>query len=149
MNMTKRTKTILAASVLTATFLAGTLAYIFWPVDTSPHLYKSAASPDGAWTVQLFRKYRSRVWQHPVDILVRVNDRQGNLIFEKSLYIVDTWSQPEEYCSEIIFDGTKIILGPGAMSGDGPGAYVIDTTNLKGMWLYETQSNNSFNRTRN
>jgi hypothetical protein len=97
---------------------------------------------------QLFRKHRSSVWQHPVDILVRVNDKHGNLAFEKSLYIVDTWGQAGEYCSEVAFDGTKIILGPGSMYADGPGAYVIDTLNLKGVWLYETQSNNSLNRTR-
>jgi hypothetical protein len=147
--MTRRTKTVLAVPVLILALLLGAWAYLLWPLDTSPHLYKYAKSSDGSWTVNLYRKHRSLSLGDPVDILVRVYDRQGNLAFEKSLYIVDSWKQAEQYCSEITFDGTKIMLGPGFMSGDGPGFFVIDTSNLKGRWFYETQSNNSFNASGN
>lgn len=136
--MTKRTKLILAAPALILVFLAGAWAYFLWPVDASPHLYRSAKSPDGVWTVNLYRRHRPPGLGDTVDISVRVYDRQGGLVFERSLYIVDSWKQAEDYCSDIVFENEEIRLGPGRMYADGPGVFVINTSNLKGVWLHET-----------
>lgn len=98
---------------------------------TSPHLYRSAQSADGAHTVNLYRNYRDFGLVSPVDITVRVFDRQSKLIFEQRIYIVDGWWQAEPYAGEIKFEGKKIKIGPGTMYADGPGEFVIDNNNFR------------------
>jgi hypothetical protein len=130
----KRAKTILVAPVLLVTFLAGTIASAY---ISQPDLYLSAVSPDGAWRVELLREHRHLLLPWPVDILVRVRDKQSHLAFERHIYIVDRWDQAEAYSSKISFAGGDIIVGPGRMYEDGPGEFVINMSDLKGMWLYQ------------
>lgn len=133
----KRAKTILVAPVLLVTFLAGTIASAY---ISHPDLYLSAVSPDGAWRVELLREHRHLLLPSPVDILVRVRDKRGRLAFERHIYIVDWWDQAEAYGSEIRFVDGDIIVGPGRMYSDGPGEFVINMSDLKGMWLYQRNS---------
>ena len=98
---------------------------------TAPHLYRSAQSPDRAWTVNLYRNYRYFGLVSPVDITVRVFDRDSKQVFEKHIYIVDYWRQAEPYAGDIKFEGDKIRIGPGTMYADGPGEFVIDSSNLR------------------
>ncbi len=127
----KRTKIVLVVVASVAITFAALIAYIFWPLDTRAHLYKSATSPDGAWTVNLYRGKRSHDLLAPVYISVQVTDRGGQLAYSDDVYIVDAYRQAPEYCSYIAFVGNEIQLGPGRMYADGPGVRVIKTADLK------------------
>ncbi len=94
-------------------------------------------SPDGFWTVNVYRKNRSLYPHSSVDVSVRVYDRQGNVAFEKIYYPdVPEW-KADQCCSEITFLGGKILIGPDRFYGDGAGDFMIDTSEMKGMWLSE------------
>lgn len=127
----KRTKIVLVVIAAVAITFAALIAYIVWPLDTRAHLYKSATSPDGAWTVNLYRGKRSYDLLAPVNISVQVVDRAGKLAYADDVYIVDAYRQAPEYCSYIEFVGNEIRLGPGRMYADGPGVRIIKTTDLK------------------
>ena len=144
----KRIKITLVAVASVATIFAALIGYMFWPLDTRAHLYKSATSPDGAWTVNLYRGKRSHDLLAPVYISVQVTDRAGKLAYADDVYIVDAFRQAPEYCSYIEFAGNEIQLGPGRMYADGPGVRVIKTADLKPKRLRRTQSNKSLHASR-
>jgi hypothetical protein len=114
-------------AVLFILCLAG-FTYFFGPLDSLPRLHASAQSPDGALTVKVYRQRISLPPSSEIDLIARVYDRRGNLIYEKEIFEESMWSELDTLFKNIIFDGETIRIGP---SFDPAWYYVIEPKDLK------------------
>ena len=101
----------LAWWVLPLVLVVGGFAYFCGPLDDVPRLHASAQSPDGAFTVKV---YRQRVSLGPpeIDVIAKVFDPSGKLIYEKRIYQEGMWSELEHLFRNITFEGEEIRIGP-------------------------------------
>ena len=81
-----------ALAVLFILCLAGFTCF-FGPLDTLPRLHASAQSPDGEFTVKVYRRRVSLPPSSEIDLIARVYDRRGDLMFEKEIFEEGMWSE--------------------------------------------------------
>ena len=124
----KRVHPYLAASAVLFILCLACFTYFFGPLDSIPRLHASAQSPDGAFTVKVYRKRISLLPSSEIDLVAKVYDRQGNLIFEKKIFQESMWNELDNLFRNIFFDGDKIRIGP---SFDPDWYYVIGRTDLE------------------
>jgi len=116
-----------ALAVLFILCLAG-FTYIFGPLDSLPRLHASAQSPDGALTVKVYRQRVSLPPSSEIDLIARVYDRHGDLVFEEKIFQEGMWGELDTLFRNIRFDSDTISIGPGF----DPGWYfVIERKGLK------------------
>jgi uncharacterized lipoprotein YbaY len=115
-----------ALAVLFILCFAG-FTYFFGPLDSFPRLHASAQSPDGTFTVKVYRKRVSLPPSSEIDLIAKVYDRQSNLVFEKKIFQEGMWSELNDLFRNIIFDGDKILIGP---SFDPDWYYIIERADL-------------------
>ena len=116
-----------ALAVLFIPCLAG-FTYFFGPLDSLPRLHASAQRPDGALTVRVYRQRVSLAPSSQIDVIAKVYDRRGNLVFEQKIFQEGMWSELDTLCRNIIFVGDGIRIGPGF---DPDWHYVIGKADLR------------------
>lgn len=116
-----------ALAVLFILCLTG-FTYFFGPLDSLPRLHASAQSPDGEFTVKVYRRRVSLPPSPEIDLVARVYDARGNLIFEKEIFGESMWSELDTLFRNILFDEDTIRIGP---SFDPAWYYVIERKDLK------------------
>ncbi len=80
---------IIASSLILSVWL---ITYLFGPIDTYPRIYKSFSSPDDALSVAIYRRRVHAIDPlAPVDVLLRVHDAKGHIVYEERLYELDMW----------------------------------------------------------
>lgn len=99
-----------ALAVLLVLYLG--ITYLFGPLDSIPRLHASARSPDGALTVRVYRKRVSLPPSPEIDMIARVYDRQGTLIYEQKIYQEALWSELDDLFRNITFEDDEIRIGP-------------------------------------
>ena len=82
------------------------------PIDTSPRLYKTAQCSDNSWkSVAVYLKKANR-FSSDTDILVKIFDGQGDIVYEEKLQQFDTWEDaagsirgdaPAGFCNKELF----------------------------------------------
>ena len=117
----------LAWSVLPLVLIVWGFTYFFGPLDSVPRLHASAQRPDGAFTVKVYRQ-RISLGPPEIDMIAKVFDQRGNLIYQKKIYQEGMWSELENLFRNITFEGDEIRIGPKFS----PNEYVvIKQTDLK------------------
>ena len=106
--------------------LAG-FTYFFGPLDSLPRLHASAQRPDGALTVKVYRQRVSLAPSSEIDLIAKVYDRRGHLVFEEKIFQEGMWSELDTLCRDIVFVGDSIRIGPGF---DPDWYYVIERADL-------------------
>ncbi len=102
---------IIIVVLVAAPFIVA-FSYFFGPVDTFPRLYKTAQCSDSSWSsVGVYRK-KAYWFLMDTDILVKVSDDQGNIVYEEKLFQFDTWGgvastmhgdAPRGFCNKALF----------------------------------------------
>jgi hypothetical protein len=90
--------------------LLGAIAGGCWDF-ARPHAYRHAISPDGNWSVTVFRQ-RVPPYIEGVAVIVRVQDSKGHLLYYDKITTCDLWSDVEKLCSEVLIDDQRIMIGP-------------------------------------
>jgi len=71
-----------------------------------PQLYKSCESPDGSWTVEIYRVWRGGVVQFWAEAALRDGSASSETIFET----LDMWEDAEDRYPELICDDAEARL---------------------------------------
>lgn len=116
-----------AWAVLSILCFAG-FTYIFGPLDSIPRLHASAQSPDGTLAVKVYRRRTSLPPSSEIDLIAKVYDKQGNLIFEKTIFEEGMWRELDNLFRNIVFDNNRVRIGP---SFDPDWYYIIERRDLK------------------
>ena len=82
--------------------------YFFGPLDSIPRLHATAESPDGTLKVEVYRKRVSLLPNPQIDMIAKVYDRNGNLVYERVILREGMWSETENLYRRIIFAGDEI-----------------------------------------
>jgi hypothetical protein len=101
---------LVAVAVLLMLYLG--ITYFYGPFDSIPRLHASAQSPDGAFTVKVYRKRVSHPPAPRIDVIAKVFDQQSNLIYEKKIYDEGSWSELDNLFRNITFENDEIRIGP-------------------------------------
>lgn len=85
----------------------------FGPFDSLPRLRASARSPDGKFTVKVFREMVQHYPSLRVGLFVRVYDDKEHLIYERKIFEDGWWDEDfGEMYKNIVFEGEEIRIGP-------------------------------------
>jgi len=129
MNMKIRTiHPYLAAAILFLILGVWGFFYFFGPLDSVPRMHASAISPDGSLKVEVYRKRVSLLPNSQIDMIAKVKDGKGNLLYEKVVLQEGMWSETENLYLNIVFAGDEIQLRPGWGDDD---FYSIRRSDLK------------------
>jgi hypothetical protein len=102
----------IAPWVLLPTLLTlSAFTYFCGPLDHIPRLHASAQSPDGTLTVKVYRQTVSFT-RPEYDVIAKVFDRRGNLVYERKIYQESMWSELDNLYRNITFEGDEIHIGP-------------------------------------
>src|SRR5712664_891634 len=101
----------LARLVLPLILVVGGFTYFCGPLDHVPRLHASAQSPDGAFMVKVYRRNIS-LSPPEIDVVAKVFDQRGNLIYQKKIYQEGMWSELDNLFKSITFEGDEIRIGP-------------------------------------
>jgi hypothetical protein len=78
-------------------------------------VYRYAVSPEGTWSVTVFKE-RVSLFREPlgegVNVIVRVQDREGRILFHERIDQRDLWLDVDQRYPEVIIDEEKILIGP-------------------------------------
>lgn len=102
--------------------------YFFGPLDSIPRLHSSAESPDGTLKAEVYRKRVSLLPNSLIDMIAKVYDQKGNLLYEKVILQDGIWSETENLYRNIVFSSDEIQLRPGWGADD---LYIIRRSDLK------------------
>ena len=79
-----------------------------WKIS-SPQLFRTATSPDGSWTVEIWRQ---AVFGYPynqeVNVFMVVKNADGQVVKRENIEIVDLWEDVETRISECQITNTEI-----------------------------------------
>ena len=106
------TRTRPSLVILTAAIISGLaiLTYVDGPIDHIPRIRVSATSPDGALSVNVYKK---RLSISRVGILVRISNQRKQLIYDRIIHVDGWWHWDfEGMYSKISFEGEEIRIGP-------------------------------------
>ena len=98
----------------------------YWWRTTQTHVYKSAISPDGSWSVTVLRKHTAPPPMEGVNVIVRVKDSDGKTIFEEVIDNRDLWADVDGRYPDVICENNEIKIGPKWWDGDKFTYYTIN-----------------------
>lgn len=102
----------LAALAVSLILCVGGFTYLFGPVDPVPRLHASAESPDGAFTVKVYRQRVFSLTHSEVEVIAEVYDRQGELLLEREIFSEGWWHEMDLMFRKVSFVGDEIRIGP-------------------------------------
>jgi len=88
-----------------------------------PELFKSCTSPDGTWSVEIYRASQGPLFSTS-DLFARVALRDGSASYERSLYNLDMWEDAERKFHDLVCGDLEARLGPHGAGGGPP--FVMD-----------------------
>jgi hypothetical protein len=102
----------LRASVLVIVLAVGATAPSWWRY-ASPRVYKTASSPDGSWSVTVFRQ-REHAFplKEGVEVTVVVTDSSGRILLRKVIDSRDVWEDVDLRYRDVICKNDEILVGP-------------------------------------
>jgi len=81
------------------------------PLGYRPQLEASAVSPDGTFSVKVFRQRSpSHSWYLGAEMHVRVYDDRERVVYEKMIGIDGAWSELDDAFQDIKFEGDTICI---------------------------------------
>ena len=101
----------------------------FWYFTTQPQIYKSAVSPDGVWSVNVYRQ-RTFPWFEGVAVIVEIKDNKNRVIYKETIDNRDTWQEVKERYPELICTNEEIKIGPGFWDGQKNTYFVLKRKEL-------------------
>ena len=123
-----RTSLVLVTVIIIAS--VALLTYVDGPIDRIPRIWASATSPDGTFTVKVYKKRLALLPTNRVGILVRIWNKQGQLVYDRIIFQDNWWYYDiGDMYKNIVFDRDEIRVGPKFTPDD---YFVIKKSELKG-----------------
>jgi hypothetical protein len=96
---------------------------------TRPHVYRHVTSPDGSWSATVLRQ-RVSPYLEGVDVIVRIEDQDGQTLHEARIDNRDLWEDVDERYPEVLIDNDRLRLGPKYWDGQREGYYELRRRDL-------------------
>jgi len=100
-----------------------------WYAETRPQIYKSAVSPDGVWSVNVYRQ-RTFPWFEGVAVIVEIKDNKNRVIYKETIDNRDVWQDVEERYPELVCTNEEVKIGPGFWDGQKRTYFVLKRKEL-------------------
>ena len=126
-----RLKRVSLSTVFLVLFVIAVVAgvtLVHGPLDPVPRLRASATNPDGSLTVKVYQKRPDLFPPMGVAVVVKVFNRQGETVYEKTVFEDGWWHDVGEMYKKIYFDADEIRVGPKQLWTD---YFVIKRAELK------------------
>jgi hypothetical protein len=105
--MISRKKTLIVLSFFILSMCSSLCLFFFF----RPSVYRHVTSPKGTWSVTVLRK-RVSPFIEGVDVIVRVEDKDGRILFQETIDRRDLWSDVEMRYPTVLIDEQRILIGP-------------------------------------
>jgi hypothetical protein len=96
-----------------------------------PHVYRTATSPDGSWSVTVLRKRSAPPPLEGVDVIVRVPDPKENILVDRVIDNRDIWSDVDDRYPDVSCSNDEIGIGPGWWNGKEMAYWRLTKTDLE------------------